>query len=71
MATLLYLEISFLVSHDGGLNDKGVLFEWDPVSNIYTKRYYFTSATGSNPVGKLSAYNNKLYAMTNMGGTNN
>ncbi len=58
------------VTHNGGSYDKGVLFEWNPATNIYTKKNDFDSINGSNPVGKLiPAGVNKLYAMTNKGGT--
>ena len=30
----------------GGSNDLGVIFEWEPVSNIYTKKYDFKSRKG-------------------------
>ena len=43
----------------GGVNDKGVLFESDPATNIYTKRFDFDNIKGRNPVGKLSAFNGK------------
>ncbi len=55
----------------GGTNSLGVLFEYDYVNNIYTKRVDLSSANGSNPFGSLvEATNGKLYGLTRNGGTN-
>ncbi len=56
----------------GGANNVGVLFEYDPSTNIYTKKIDFDGTNyGSNPYGTLLlADNGKLYGMTNAGGTN-
>ena len=32
----------------GGLNSKGVIFEWDPASNVYTKKYDFNTSPNDN-----------------------
>ncbi len=57
----------------GGINDLGVLFEYDPITATYTKKLDFEGATnGSYPFGSLmQASNGKLYGMTSAGGTNN
>ncbi len=50
----------------------GVLFEYDPTTNSYTKKADFTVATGSNPYGKLLlASDGNFYGTTNNGGANN
>ncbi|MCD4834546.1 MAG: T9SS type A sorting domain-containing protein [Bacteroidales bacterium] len=56
----------------GGINDYGVIFEYDPATGIYTKKFDFDdSNTGSYPLGSLmQASNKKLYGMTSEGGTN-
>ncbi len=56
----------------GGANDLGVLFEWDPNTNILTKKVDFDGANnGSTPRGSLmQADNGKLYGMTWGGGIN-
>ena len=55
----------------GGLNRSGVLFEYDANSNIYTKKFEFSNATGRNPFGSLiEASNGKMYGMTQYGGAN-
>lgn len=55
---------------DGGINDFGVLFEWDPVTDIYIKKHDFATATGRYPYGSLTLNNGKLYGTTQYGGTN-
>ncbi|MFC0774194.1 choice-of-anchor tandem repeat GloVer-containing protein [Terrimonas alba] len=60
----------YSMTSQGGSNNLGVIFEWDPASNIYTKKYDFELATGINPHGSLVVLNNKLYGMTLFGGAN-
>lgn len=57
----------------GGINNKGVIFELDYSSFLFTKKMDFSGAiTGANPAGKLIvANNNKLYGLTSLGGTSN
>ncbi len=54
----------------GGVKDSGVLFEYDPSVNLYTKKFNFNySATGFSPKGSLViASNNKLYGVAAYGG---
>jgi uncharacterized repeat protein (TIGR03803 family) len=55
----------------GGANGLGVVFEYDPVNNVYTKKIDFTGTNGSQPYGSLvKAFNGNLYGITNAGGTN-
>ncbi len=60
----------FGMTTNGGINDCGVLFEWDPVNNIFTKRLDFSAGeSGCFPMGSLiQADNGKLYGMTSGGG---
>lgn len=59
------------VAQDGGINNDGVLFEYDPATGIYTKKIDFNTPTGENPMGALAlAGNGKLYGMTSQGGAN-
>jgi uncharacterized repeat protein (TIGR03803 family) len=53
----------------GGLHGQGVLYEYDPVANTYTKRHDFLQATGCNPMGRLVVAGGKLYG-TAAGSTN-
>jgi uncharacterized repeat protein (TIGR03803 family) len=56
----------------GGINNMGVLFEFDPTSYLFIKKYDFDGDNhGSYPLGSLlEASNAKLYAMTWRGGVN-
>ena len=57
----------------GGNYAHGVLFEFDPATNAYTKLIDFDGdSLGSNPRGALMrSAGGKLYGMTNQGGANN
>jgi|ERR1035437_9118074 uncharacterized repeat protein (TIGR03803 family) len=53
----------------GGANISGIIFEWDPSANIYTKKIDFdNTTTGGNPFGSLTLAGGKFYGMTNTGG---
>ena len=55
---------------DGGVNDRGVLFEWDLTTNTYVKKLDFNPETGGNPDGSLmQSSDGKLYGAT-VGGAN-
>jgi len=54
----------------GGLYGYGIIFEWDPVLNSFTKKIDFDDNNGSAPYGSLLLYNNKFYGMTSTGGLN-
>ncbi|MBL4648819.1 MAG: T9SS type A sorting domain-containing protein, partial [Aureispira sp.] len=57
----------------GGVNNNGVLFEYDPATNVYTKKVDFDNVvTGNYPLGNLVlATNSALYGLTSSGGINN
>jgi uncharacterized repeat protein (TIGR03803 family) len=58
------------MSKYGGINSKGVIFEYDNVTNTITKRHEFDSDNGEYPYGSLiQMTNGKLYGMTFSGGT--
>jgi uncharacterized repeat protein (TIGR03803 family) len=59
------------MTSQGGASNFGVLFEYDPATNTYTKKLDFNgTANGSNPYGSLAlASNGKFYGMTYGGGT--
>ncbi len=46
----------------------GVIFKWNPTTNVYTKLANFDSLVGGLPIGGLKLYNNKMYGVTNFGG---
>lgn len=56
---------------DGGssINNYGVIFEWDPVTNVYTKKIDFDYYNGANPKGSLTYSGDKFYGTTSLGGT--
>jgi uncharacterized repeat protein (TIGR03803 family) len=59
-------------TNQDGLNNTGVIFEYDPSTNIYVKKIDLSTANGRNPYGSLLlASNGKLYGMTSDGGANN
>jgi uncharacterized repeat protein (TIGR03803 family) len=58
---------------EGGINDMGVLFEYDPATNVFVKLVDFNGVNnGALPYESVfQASNGKLYGMTTQGGTNN
>ena len=55
----------------GGANNKGVVFEFNPANDSYTKKFDLDSLTGYEPKGGLmEASNGKLYGLTYRGGNN-
>lgn len=60
------------MASEGGLNETGVLFEYDLATSVYIKKLDFIGANGEYPGASLTkASNNKLYGMTAYGGANN
>ena len=56
---------------EGGVNNFGVLFQYNFVTNTYTKKIDFDSTNGRNPLGALvQAKDSMLYGLTSLGGTN-
>lgn len=58
-------------TYQGGTSNLGTIFEYDPVTNIYTKKFDFGTApstNGYNPKGGLQLYNSKFYGLANAGG---
>ena len=58
------------LTSEGGTSDDGVLFEYDPANDTYTKKLDFDGTDkGSKPLGSLMhGSNGKLYGMTKEGG---
>ncbi len=53
----------------GGKNRRGVIFQYNYITNVYTKKFDFDSLSGSNPTGSLiQANDGNLYGMTSGGG---
>jgi len=56
----------------GGTNDKGTIYEFNPIGNVYTHKFTFSGPDGAGPWAPLMlASNGKLYGVTTLGGTNN
>ncbi|WP_462250967.1 choice-of-anchor tandem repeat GloVer-containing protein [Ferruginibacter sp.] len=68
---LLYNNKFYGLGAENGVNGAGVIFEWDPATNVYTKKYDFTGAGGSSPQNSLRLLNNKMYGTSASGGTSN
>jgi uncharacterized repeat protein (TIGR03803 family) len=49
----------------------GVIYKWNPSTNVYTKLADFSAALGGLPVGTMVVLNNKMYGVTQLGGTTN
>ncbi len=54
----------------GGTNSKGILFEYDPNTNTFIKKYDFDNNSGTYPKGTLIENNGKLYGTCKGGGNN-
>jgi hypothetical protein len=61
---VLYNGKFYSTASRGGRNDAGVIFEWDPLTNIYTKKIDLSIADGSNPASSLTLFNGKFYGVT-------
>lgn len=60
------------VTPEGGSSGKGVLFEFNPVTNVYTKRVDLNGTIGGNAYGRLvQAGDGNLYGIANSGGLSN
>lgn len=60
------------MTYSGGLNDKGVVFEFDPSTDSFIKKIDFDGNNGENPFGNLVvAPNGKLFGLTWGGGSEN
>jgi len=57
------------LSSDANSN-RGLLFEYDPATSVYTVKIEFNDGNGSRPYGDLVETNDKLYGMTREGGAN-
>ncbi|HEX7413912.1 MAG TPA: choice-of-anchor tandem repeat GloVer-containing protein [Bacteroidia bacterium] len=60
------------MTQTGGASNIGVLFQYNPTANVYTKKFDFAGTTnGSTPYGSLmQASDGMLYGMTSQGGAN-
>lgn len=61
------------MTKQGGSSNQGVIFEFDPSTNTFTKKVDLSlaSANGYSAFGAMVESNNKLYGMTQLGGASN
>lgn len=60
------------LTRDGGVNNRGVIYEYNIALESYTKKFDLTLENGNTPTGKLiEVGNNKFMGLTNLGGSNN
>lgn len=70
--TMVYHNEKFYgMTSSGGLNGKGVIFQWDPVTNEYIKKIDLSTPLGAIPNGSLTYLNGKFFGVTSKGGSNN
>lgn len=68
---LVYNNKFYGMTTSGGANNMGTIYEFDPVTNIFTKKYDFTSTIGQPYVSRFELANSKFYSCTGGGGANN
>ncbi|MBK7031012.1 MAG: hypothetical protein IPH45_18210 [Bacteroidales bacterium] len=64
----LYNEKFYGMTFMGGAYHDGVIFEWDPGTNIFTKKVDLETSQGARPLGSLTLKDGKFYGMTHFGG---
>jgi uncharacterized repeat protein (TIGR03803 family) len=65
---LLFNNKFYGLAEQGGVNNAGTIFEWDPATNVYTKKIDFNGTNGSRPQNSLKLMNGKMYGTTLIGG---
>jgi uncharacterized repeat protein (TIGR03803 family) len=55
----------------GGVEDAGVIYEWDPSTNVFVKRLDLISSMGWTVTSDFAILNDKFYATTYYGGAYN
>jgi uncharacterized repeat protein (TIGR03803 family) len=55
---------------DGGLDDFGIIAEYNPITNAWIKKVDFYSIGGRFDDGSLTLFNNKFYGVCHSGGAN-
>ncbi len=68
---LLYNNKFYGLAADYGVSGAGCIFEWDPATNVYTKKFDFNGTVGGSPQNSLRLYNGKMYGTTAQGGVSN
>lgn len=60
----------FGTASEGGKDNNGVIFSWDPANDSYEVLLEFADVNASQPTGYLTAEGSTLYGMTHGGGAN-
>jgi uncharacterized repeat protein (TIGR03803 family) len=68
---LVYNNKFYGMTQLGGANNLGTIYEFDPATNVVSKKYDFTAALGQPYVSRFEVFNNKFYTCTGAGGANN
>ncbi len=55
-------------THEGGPDDVGVIFEFNPATGSCTTKFNFNSVSGGRPIGRMIVYNGNMYGMAPIGG---
>ena len=69
---MLRTENFYGTTFNGGANDAGIIFSFDPATSTYLILYDFDNVNGARPSGSLiQAKDGKLYGMSSFGGALN
>jgi uncharacterized repeat protein (TIGR03803 family) len=52
------------ITRSGGANNSGVIFEYNPTGNVFTKKVDINAAWGSATIGLVTSWNGKIYGIT-------
>jgi len=60
------------MTSSGGANGAGIIFQWNPTTNIFTDEHDFDNTDGNDPDNSLTlGSDDNFYGMTSEGGVNN
>ncbi len=57
------------LTQNGGTNNTGILFSFDPTSSVFTRLVNFSTTLGTYPLGTMVEVSGKLYGLCSHGGT--
>lgn len=67
---LIYNNKFYGLTTAGGANNEGTIYEFDPATNVFTKKFDMTTALGKPGNSRFEVFNNKFYTCTSSGGAN-
>jgi uncharacterized repeat protein (TIGR03803 family) len=59
------------MTSQGGTHSNGIIYEWDPINNVYMKKYDLDDSAGSNPSLLSLGVDENLFGLTSTGGKYN